>query len=139
MTAGEFKGALYLLEQAPEPSAKLLARCHEGLGDHPKAAELYLGLGNLKDALRNYRAIPDIDKAIELSAGMEEFPAAESMEWLKQVRELLAKRPANFGRAATPAEKKFLQDLLEAGLDGPRRKPTPRKIARPRKRAAPKT
>ncbi len=138
MAAEKFAGALYLLEQTPDPSPKLLARCYEGLKEHRKAAEFYLEQGSRKDALRNFRAVPDIDKAIELSSDLEAYPAAESLEWLRDLRSTLAKRPANFARVATEAEKKFLQEMLESSLDGPRRKPAPRKAGRPRKRPAPK-
>jgi hypothetical protein len=138
MAAEKFAGALYLLEQTPDASPKLVARCYEGLKEHRKAAELYLDQGNRKDALRNFRAVPDIEKAIELSSDLEAYPAAESLQWLSDLRATLARRPANFARVATEAEKNLLQEMLETSLDGPRRKPAPRKTAKPRKRAAPK-
>jgi hypothetical protein len=113
--------ALHIIEQDPASPPSLRADCYELMGRHAEAAELFRGLGKLKEALRNYRSIPDFDKALEL---MEEIggeaAAAESLEWVQDLRKVLKKRPQNLLRVATAAEKKYLNALFEEQLDGPR-------------------
>jgi hypothetical protein len=133
--------ALPLIEQDPDAPPALKAECYEGMGRHAEAAALFLSLGRLKDALRNYRSIPDFDKALELMRRMGSEPggepaAAASLEWVAELRQVLEKRPANLLRTATAAEKKFLTALFEAQLDGPRVKKAPAKPRTPRKPGA---
>ena len=71
-------------------------------------------------------------------------PAAESLEWLSRVQELVAQRPEKFGRTVTDSEKKLLQDMLERALGVTRKKPATKKAAAkktaaPRKRVAAKS
>ncbi len=135
MDGAQYENALYLLQRgAPRP--KLLARCYEGLGRHKEAADLFHELGMAKDALRNFRAIPDLDAALALARVGEQTPAAEALAWMAELRATLAKRPANFARVATAAEKRWVQDLLEANLEGPRRTPVKKRAPRKKKAAA---
>jgi hypothetical protein len=130
---GLFPLALPLIEQDPDASPELKARVLEGMGEHGKAAEVFRSLDRPKDALRNYRAIPDVGKALALMREMGGEPAAaESLQWLGELQQVLAKRPVNLARVATAAEKKYLAAMLEAQLDGPRVKKPPVKRA-PRK------
>ena len=110
-----------------------MAQCSEALGEHRQAAEIYEQLGQRKDALRNYRAIPDIGKALALAREMEDYPAAPGLQWMSEVDRVLRKRPENFLRTATEAEKKHFQSLLESHLPGPRRVPAKRAPRKPRK------
>jgi hypothetical protein len=136
MGAGMAAQALPLIEEDPDASPELKAQCLESMQRFADAAELYRSLGKRKEALRNYRAIPDLEKALELMRELGgEQAAAESLEWLAELRRVTEKRPANFARTATAAEKKFLAALLEAQLDGPRVKKAPVKRT-PRKPAA---
>jgi hypothetical protein len=136
MTTGKASQALPLIEENPDASPELKAQCLESMQRFADAAELYRSLGKRKEALRNYRAIPDLQKALELMRELGgEQAAAESLEWLAELRRVTEKRPANFARTATAAEKKFLTALLEAQLDGPRVKKAPVKRT-PRKPAA---
>ena len=127
--------ALPLIEEDPESTPELKAQCYEEMQNYAAAAELYLSLGKTKEALRNYRSIPEIDKALKLMREMGgEQAGMEGLEWMAQMRRLMEKRPGNFARTATAAEKQMLTALLEAQLDGPRAK-KPAKPRAPRKTA----
>jgi hypothetical protein len=133
-----FTLAMPLIEQDPDASPELKAKVLEGMEKFAEAAELYRSIGRPKDALRNYRAIPDVGKALALMREMGGEPAAaESLEWLGELRQVLEKRPGNLARVATAAEKKYLTAMLEAQLDGPRVKKAPKPRA-PRKSTAAK-
>ena len=101
--------------------------------------ECHLDAGNLKEALNCYRSIPDLDEALKLVGKIEDHPAAESLQWMSRVQQLIAERPEKFTKVVTAAEKKLLQDMLERGLGVTRKKPAPRKKAaapaKPKKRA----
>jgi len=125
----QYSSALAALRALPERLPKLEAVCHEGLGDFRAAAECHLAAGNLKEALQGYRSIPDLDMALKLVERIGDHPAAESLEWISRLRQLVGERPEKFTKVVTPAEKKLLQDLLERGLGVSRRKPAPRKPA----------
>jgi tetratricopeptide (TPR) repeat protein len=131
--------ALQLLDQIPDASPHVKAECYEGMGRHREAAELYQTLSKQKEALRNYRAIPDAAKALALMKEMGgEQAAVESLEWMSELEKLIEKRPKNFARVASAAEKKRLTEMLEGQLDGPRkpRKPAVKRAA-PRKKRTP--
>jgi hypothetical protein len=82
--------------------------------------------GNLREALSCYRSVPDLERALKLVGQIGEYPAAESLQWIARLQELVAKRPEKFTKHVTPAEKALLQDLLERALGVTRRKPVPR-------------
>lgn len=125
--SGSAEAALKLLAGDPEAPAALLARCNELAGNYETAAEIYRGMGRLKDTLRNYRSIPDFGKALELMEEIGgEHASAASLEWARQLRRLLEARPQNFARVATEAEKKYVADLLEANMGRPRTVKKPR-------------
>ncbi len=134
-----FEPALAILRASPEPQPKLEATCHEGLGDSRSAGECHRAAGNLKKALACYRSIPDFETTLEIVREIGDHPAAESLEWIQQLQKLVEERPSKFGRTVTPAEKKFLEQLLERALGVRRRKPTrakspAKKAPAPRKR-----
>ena len=113
----------------------------EGLGDFRAAAECHLSAGNLKEALNCYRSIPDLEAALKLVREIGAHPAAQSLEWIRRLQELVEERPENFGKVVTPAEKKLLEQVLEQSLGVRRRKPGPPKPAakkRPQPKAAAK-
>ncbi len=124
LDAKKFAEALEILTPYVEQQPKLVAQCYEGLNRHALAAELHRKNGNLKDALRNYRAIPDLEKVMEVMREMGGHPAQESVEWMLEVDAVLKRRPQGFGKAATDAEKTFVAQLLESNMGAPR---TPRK------------
>jgi hypothetical protein len=128
----QFGPALAALRAVPERQPKLEAVCHEGLGDLLGAAECHRAAGNVKEALNCYRSVPDLEAALNLLREMGEHPATQSLEWMAKLQALVAERPEKFTKVVTPAEKKFLEELLERSLGVKRRKPTPRV---PRKRA----
>ncbi|MDP2996245.1 MAG: hypothetical protein Q8N47_02075 [Bryobacterales bacterium] len=137
MIAGGFPDvAMTILERTPGKSPRLLAHCYEAQREHAKAAEIYEQLGLRKEALRNLRAIPDIQKSLDLARQMEDHPAAPSLQWMGEVDRVLLKRPENFLRVATEAEKKYFQALLESNLPGARRTPAKRAPRKPRKPTA---
>ncbi len=113
----QFATALAPLRDLAERQAKLEAVCHEGLSDFRAAAECHLIAGNLKEALNCYRSIPDLDAALKLVAGIGEHPAAESLQWISRLRQLIAEGPEKFIKTVTPAEKKLLEELLERPLE----------------------
>jgi len=132
--------ALKMLRAMPEPSFKLLAQCHEGLGDLELAASEYLRADSPADALRCYRNIPNFDKALELVARMGDHPAKESLLWTRDMRDLAGRRPEGFTKVMLPSEKKLLEQILESSLGASRKKPAARKtaakkVAAPRKQA----
>jgi hypothetical protein len=145
METSAFGPALTLLQELPEPDARLLAECHEGLGELETAATEYFLAGKPQDALRCVRSIPDFDRTLELLKEMPEHPAGPSLTWLRQMRDLAAARPAEFGKVILPAEKKLLESVLEASLGVTRKraatakkpaakKPAAKKPGRPRKK-----
>ncbi len=138
LDAEQFGAALVVLEQEGTAEPKLRARCYEGLGRHPEAAAIFAELGQVKEALRNYRSIPDLDAALKLAAGMGELPAREGLQWMAELRDTLARRPENFARVATEAEKRWVGDLLEANLGRPRRTPAKKRAPAQRKPGRPK-
>ena len=61
-----------------------------------------------------YRAIPDFDSAVALIREIgSSHPAADSLEWVARMQQLVAERPANFNRAMKPSEKRLLEKILE--------------------------
>lgn len=133
----QFAAALAALEELTERQPKLEAACHEGLGAFRTAAECHLTAGDRKEALNCYRSIPDLAAATRLAQEMN-HPAAESLEWIAKLQQLIAERPDKFTRTVTPAEKKTLEAALEQALGVARRKPAPRKAAAKKKPAAPR-
>jgi len=135
MKLNAHESALRILMAMPNPNPRLVAECQEGIGDLEKAAAGYLQAGSPQDALRCYRSIPDFDKTLELLDSVGHHPARESLLWLRQVRDLANRRPAEFPKVILPAEKKLLEDVLEASLGVARRKPAAKRT----KSAAKKT
>jgi len=133
----DYGGALKLVEETAHPDLKLIAACHEGMGELEQAAAEFIETGSPGDALRCYRRIPDFDKTLEVLGTVPDHPARESLEWLRRMRDLAAERPPEFTRQVLPEEKKLLEQLLEASLGASRKKPAAKKkaAAAPRKRA----
>jgi hypothetical protein len=128
MASGAFAAAMPLIEEDPDSTPELKAQCLEGMGRHAEAAGVFRSQGKLKDALRNYRSIPDVEKALALMREMGgEETNAEALEWIAELKQLLAQRPANLLGATTAAEKEFLTALFEQQLDGTRGKKSPAK------------
>jgi tetratricopeptide (TPR) repeat protein len=127
----QFAEALAALRALPERQPKLEAVCHEGLADFRSAAECHMAAGNLKEAVNCYRSIPDLDASLKLLSEIGDHPAAESLQWMARVRQLMAERPEKFNRTMVAAEKKLLQEMLERGLGVTRRKPAERKTTKP--------
>ncbi len=134
MKAGAHALALPILSELAGADPKLVAECLEGVGDLEKAAAGYLQAGSAADALRCYRSIPDFDKTLELLDRVGAHPARESLLWLRQMRDLASRRPAEFQKAILPAEKQLLEQVLETSLGVARKKP-----AAKRTKAAAKT
>ena len=126
MKERHFAKALDVLQSLPERQPKLEASCQQALGDFRGAAESHLAAGNLREALSCYRSVPDLERTLKLVGQIGEYPAAESLQWIARLQELVAKRPEKFTKHVTPAEKELLQDLLERALGVTRRKPVPR-------------
>ena len=136
----QFTSALGALRASHERQPKLEAICLEGIGDFRAAAECHLAAGNTKEALNCYRSIPDLEAALRLVGEIGDHPAAETLEWISKLQQLVAQRPEKFTKVVTAAEKKLLQEVLERGLGVSRRKPaqrkpTAKKAPVPRKRA----
>ena len=138
MRGKEFGAALAMLQQIPDADPKLTAGCREGLGELEAAAVEYLKAGAPADALRCLRSIPDFDKSLELIAAIENHPAKDSLLWLQRMRDLAAQRPAEFPKVVLPAEKKLLEEILEASLGVSRKKAPARKPAARKKPATKK-
>jgi len=130
--------ALTILESLPQAKPKLAAECYEEVGEFAKAAAIYLELRDQDKALKCYRSIPDFAAAVNLVRQMEGHTARPSLEWLAELDGVLARRPENFNRTMTPAEKKLLEGMLERGLGVQRKKPAAKKTAPkgPRTKAA---
>ncbi len=124
-----FGVALDLLLLLPERQPKLEAVCYEGLRDYAGAARCHRDAGNLKEALHCCRRIPDFEATLQLVRQIGEHPAAESLEWVARLRELVAQRPEKFHKMMTPEERGLLQEILERALGVARRKMPPRKPA----------
>ncbi len=137
-----YGAALELLELLPERNHKLEAQCYQGLGSFRSAAEAFLAAGMTAEAVDAYRTIPDIDAALNLVEKVGNHPAAESLRWVKRAKQLMEERPEKFAKVIRPEEKKYLQDILEAGLGVKKRIPVARKTtvkkAAPLKKASPK-
>jgi hypothetical protein len=135
----QFASALGALRASRERQPKLEAVCLEGIGDFRAAAECHLAAGNTREALNCYRSIPDLEAALKLVGEIGDHPAAETLEWISKLQQLVAQRPEKFTKVVTAAEKKLLQDVLERGLGVSRRKAAPKAAAKkapvPRKRA----
>ena len=122
MRMNGYKGALQILQQAPDADPKLIAECREGLGELDLAAAEYLKSGSSQDALRCYRLIPDFDKSLHLLEAVGKHPAMESLLWLRRMRDLAAERPADFQKVILPAEKQLLEEVLQSALGVSRKK-----------------
>ncbi len=130
MKERQFAKALEVLRGLPNRQPKVEASCLQALGDFREAAESHLAAGNLLEALSCYRSAPDLEQALKLVAQIGEHPAAQSLQWIARLQELVAERPDKFTKLVTPAEKELLQDLLEKALGVARRKPVPRTKAK---------
>ena len=141
MRAKSHGQALEILRQLPDSRPKLVAECLEGLKQFEPAAAEYLKAGSPPDALRCYRSIPDFEKSLSLLDRVGQHPARNSLVWMRRMQELAGERPDEFGKVILPAEKRVLEQLLEAALGVSRKKkaaakraPTGRKPGRPRKK-----
>lgn len=125
--------ALLRLKSADGPSAaerKAEATCLEKTGAFAEAAAIYRENGDLAAAVDCYREVPDIAAAYELMLQMPDaHPAREAYEWMVQVKDVFARRPANFNKVMTAAEKKSLESMLEQGLGVQRKAPAAKKAA----------
>lgn len=139
MAAKRFEFALKLLDGLREPQPGLRAACYEGLGDFRKAAEVYCAMGDWNAAIRNYRAVPDLDQVLELLAEAKDHPAAESLRWIRKMQQAAGQRPNNFLKVVTPQEMQLLQDVLEQSLGVTRKKRATRKTATAKAAAKPRT
>ncbi len=139
MKSGRYVQALLILDRLPEPNPKLAAECYEGTDQFAKAAEVWTQLGDRDRALKCYRSIPDFGAALNLVRQIEDHSARPSLEWLAEVDALFSRRPENFNRTMTLAEKKSLEATLERGLGVQRKKATTKKRTLPSaKKSAPK-
>ncbi len=130
--AKQYRAALEYLSREKEPDLKRMVRCIEGLGDFSGAAPIYERLEMPEDALRCWRSVPDLDRALKLIGTMESHPAAESLAWLAETRKTLARKPENFARVATKAEKELYESLLRGeGVEKKKRAPA-KKPAQPK-------
>ena len=132
----QFAAALVALRGMSESQPKLEAICYEGMGNFRSAAESHLAAGSAKEALNCYRSVPDVSEALKLAQKIE-HPAADSLQWILQLQEIVAKRPDKFTKLVTTAEKKALEELLEQALGVTRKKPAPRKTTTAKKTAEP--
>jgi hypothetical protein len=128
--------ALEILSDMPDADPRLVAECLEGVGELEKAAGGYLQAGSPTDALRCYRTIPDFDKTLDLLDSVGTHPARESLMWLRQMRDLAGRRPAEFPKVILPAEKILLEQVLEASLGTSRKKPAAKRAKTAAKTAA---
>ena len=128
--------AIRLLDLVPDADPLLRARAVRFSGKFTEAAEMFVAAGSLQDALECYRNIPDFEKSLEIAKQLGNVPAAESLLWLDRMKKLAGERPPEFQKVILPAEKKMLEELLEAALGVTRRKPAARKA--PAKKAAPR-
>lgn len=130
--------ALKMLGEMAGADPKLLAECHEGLGELETAATEYLRADSPQDALRCYRKIPDFDKTLQLVERLGDHPARESLLWLRRMRDLAAERPSEFTKVILPAEKKLLEQVLELSLGASRKKAATKKTTVKKTAARPK-
>lgn len=108
------------------------------MGEWKRAATGYLQAGSPQDALRCYRSIPDFDKSLALLDSVGRHPARESLPWLRRLRDLAARRPAEFNKVILASEKKLLEEVLESSLGVTRRKPAAKR-AKPAAKSPAKT
>ena len=127
MRGRRYEQALSILERLPEAKPKLVAECCEETGRMAKAASIWLELGERDRALKCYRSIPDFAVALNLVRQIDGHAARPSLEWVAELDAVLARRPENFNRTMTPAERKLLEAMLERGLGVQRRKPAVKK------------
>jgi hypothetical protein len=119
--------ALAVLEQLPEPPAALLARCYEGLQRWERAAELREAVGDLEQALVDYRQAGELGRATILA---ERLGRPELAASLRAAADLVAQLGAlGSGQAGnlTEAERRRLADQLHRAADqlAPRARPRP--------------
>jgi len=82
----------------------------------------------LKSALNCYRAIPDLNAALELLPQISDgHPAGDALIWMSKLQKLVGERPDKFLKNTTSAEKKMLEKMLEQALGATRRKPAAKK------------
>ena len=134
MKGRRFEQALTILERLPESRPKLMAECYEETGRLAKAATVWLELGDRDRALKCYRSIPDFAATLELVRQIDGHVARPSLEWVAELDAVLARRPENFNRTMTVAEKKLLEGMLERGLGVQRKKAPVKKKAAPVKK-----
>jgi hypothetical protein len=125
--------ALDLLRDLPERRPRDEAACHEGLGNFQAAAEAYLAANDRKEALQCFRKVPDFERTLALLDEIGEHPAGDSLRWVRDMQKLAGRRPAEFSKVMTPAEKKLLESILEQSLGVARKKPAVRKKAAAKK------
>ena len=134
MKAKRYPDALSLLriksgEGLNAAERKTEATCLEKTGAYGAAAAIHRENGDLASAVDCYREVPDIVAAYELMRRMPEaHPAREAYDWMLQVKDVFAKRPANFNKVMLAAEKKSLESMLEQGLGVQRKGPVAKKV-----------
>lgn len=127
MKTKRYAQALAILERLPDAKPQLAAECYEEIGQFAKSATIWLELGQSEKALKCYRSIPDFSAALSLVRQMDNHAARPSLEWLAELDAMLGRRPDNFNRVMTSAEKKLLEGMLERGLGVQRKKPAAKK------------
>ncbi len=128
-----YGNALEILQELPDRQPRLEATCHEGLGNFRAAAEAHLVAGERKEALQCFRKVPDFERTLTLLDELGEHPAADSLRWVQEMQRLASRRPPEFTKVMTPAEKKLLEAILEQSLGITRKKPAARKVSATKK------
>jgi hypothetical protein len=132
LDCGKYEQALQVAKQISPHQPLLCAQCLEGLGHYAEAMGLYEEAGELSDACRVARRIPDIDQAMRL---MESSGAngdeLEALRWLTSFRGLIAAKPQDVHELLTAEENHFMQDLVKSCLQDipqPRRQKVSQKL-----------
>ncbi len=112
LDAGRFQAAFEMLSLLDPPPAALEARVLTGLGRFVEAAPLFEKAGEPQDALNAYRRVPDLDSALRLAR--ELGAGVETLEWLKALRDLVKRRPAELHAELTESEARWLQKILSS-------------------------
>ncbi|MAE69275.1 MAG: hypothetical protein CME06_02270 [Gemmatimonadetes bacterium] len=110
LNAGRFEPASNLLSLLEQRPPKLEARVLIGLGRFGEAASLLEEVGELAMALDAYRRVPDLDAAIRIAkrTGTD----IEALEWLEELRDLMARRPTKLRLQLNESETSWLKKTL---------------------------
>jgi len=110
LEAGRVDAAEAILALVVPPEPTLVARLHEARGQYVEAAEVFETLEQRDDALRNWRAVPDWERALQIAPPRSAI--TQDLRWLRALERVTDQRPEGILDRLTGPERERFEQLL---------------------------